>query len=845
MNRDQALVVIMDTLVRLTSGCDRAVQRDNQGWNVMDAERGHRLTEMVAVGQPFSLADQRWVGGHLPKYHRQFSNPGQVREALEVLGWLQLAQAPWEDRERVAWELGILPSEVAITTPRLDYHPEEKKFYLHMRRFQDNSISQTIPSPRWIDGAQAWRYLDTPKVRDALRQLRDRIPTITDLAQARLDAPEPIVPNLPVGPTTEQLATAQRIRSGELQELDVPLHTSLYAHQQAAYEIAVTLDHTALLMEQGTGKTLVAIAAAGHRYLQGQVKRLLVVAPLSVLSEWRRQFREHTAFPHRIEVLTGSMALRSRTLKDWEDTSGLQVVVINYDGAWRMLEDLVEWKPDMVIADESQQIKNGQAQRSKALHILGKRTRYRMILTGTPVAQSPLDFFSQYKFLDPSIFGNSYVRFRDRYAIMGGYGGYQVVGYQNLEELAAKAHSIAYRVTKAEALDLPPIVNQTVYARLKATSQRAYDTMAQESLLKVGNGTVTAPIILTQMLRLQQITGGFIPTPGGEVAPIGTEKLEALEETLDGLMDAGKKVVIFARFIPEIKAISERLTSSGINHVTLVGGVTSAGREEAIRQFQENPTVRVFLAQIATGGLGITLTAADTAIFYSVDYSLINYEQAKARIHRIGQTQKVTYINIVAEGTIDEEVLEALQGKLDLAHMVVDELKAILFGRREEPMRTSTVLQNVHETVDDLDRNDEHTDITPEIEQLLDDLEKELRDSGQITDVDDPVEIPVPEVIPTTPTVGKGSKKNPRRTTDTPRRVDPPATPATPVSTNTSPEEGTGGELLTLKELAAELDVEPRRLRKWLRNHFDREDGRWEWKANDPIVTQIRQKFQH
>jgi superfamily II DNA/RNA helicase len=344
-----------------------------------------------------------------------------------------------------------------------------------------------------------------------------------------------------------------------------------------------------------------------------------------------------------------------------------------------MEKELVDWHPDMVIADESQKIKNGQARQSKAMKAISKPSKFRLILTGTPVPQRPLDFFSQYQFLNSSVFGSSFLRFRERYAVMGGYMGYEVVGYQNLEELAGKAHSIAFRVRKQDCLDLPATVNQKLYVDLDPEAKAIYHKMEKDALLALDDEKVTAPIVLTMLLRLQQITGGFIPTES-KTHLVSKAKLETLKETVEDLVEAGKKVVIFARFTPEVHSIAAELHNMGIQSFMLDGSVPQAKRAAIIKAFQEEDKVRVFIAQIATGGVGITLHAADTMIFYSVDFNLANYEQAKARIHRIGQTQKVTYIHLVARGTIDEMVLERLASKQDLAKLVVDDLKGILLN---------------------------------------------------------------------------------------------------------------------------------------------------------------------
>src|SRR5690606_25241730 len=300
---------------------------------------------------------------------------------------------------------------------------------------------------------------------------------------------------------------------------------------------------------------------------------------------------------------------------------------------------------DMIICDESQRIKTPGAKQSKALHRLGKLAKYRLILTGTPVTQSPLDFFSQYKFLEPSIFGDSYYAFKARYAIeqpIGNTGGKKVIGYRNVAELVKKAHSVAIRVTKAEALDLPEQIDQVLYATLEPPAMKLYNQMTRESFAELSEEKViTATNVLAKLLRLSQMVGGFVGE-GGEVQQVSKAKMSLLEEVLDDLLTAGKNVVIFARLLPEIRAILADLERRPIDYAWITGEVSQSERGQAVERFQTDDNCRVFVAQLQTAGLGITLTAADTAIFYSLDYSYANYEQCRARIHRIGQRNTCT-----------------------------------------------------------------------------------------------------------------------------------------------------------------------------------------------------------
>ncbi|MBW2560470.1 MAG: DEAD/DEAH box helicase, partial [Deltaproteobacteria bacterium] len=396
--------------------------------------------------------------------------------------------------------------------------------------------------------------------------------------------------------------------------------------------------------------------------------------PSSVVPVWPAEFKLHADFPHDIRPLEGPVTKRVEILEQWEpDPDRLQVAVVNYEATWRMEQALVTWKPDMIICDESQRIKTSSTRQSKAMHCLGRIAKYRLILTGTPITQGPLDLFSQYKFLDPAIFGNSYYAFRARYAIMGGYENRQVIGYKNLPELIQKAHQVAFRVTKAEALDLPEYTDQVLYCDLERKANALYQQLAKESVAELSEEKVlTVANVLTRLLRLSQVTGGFLGDGEGEIYQVSRSKLKLLEEILDDLLDAGKKAVIFARFLPEIRAIKKLLDKKGVGYAWITGEVKQEARGDEVRWFQEDPECRVFVAQIQTAGLGITLTAADTAIFYSLDFSYANLDQAKARLHRIGQRNAVTNIYLLARGTVDEKIFAVLQEKKSVADMIVD-----------------------------------------------------------------------------------------------------------------------------------------------------------------------------
>ena len=424
----------------------------------------------------------------------------------------------------------------------------------------------------------------------------------------------------------------------------------------------------------GTGKSLTAIAAAGALYKAEHINRVLIVAPLSILGVWREEFEKFADFNYILAVLTGSSIRKAETLQGLNNKN-LQVAVVNYESAWRLEKELAAWQPDLIIADEGHKIKTHNISASKAMHRLGAAARYRLLLTGTPVTNKALDVFSQYKFLNPAIFGNSFYAFRNRYFNMVGYGNHTPVLKKSMErELTERMHSIAYRATKAECLDLPETIDIIRKVELEPRAMNLYRSLVKESYAELSDGEVTITNVLTKLLRLSQLTGGFIGSDeGSDAEQVSTAKLDVLEDIIDSALEEGKKLVIIARFVPELRAICKLLDGKGIRHSLIMGGVKN--REEQVSQFQQDPEVSVFVGQIATAGLGITLTAASTMVFYSLDYSMSNFEQTKARIHRVGQRMPCTYIYLTVEGTVDEKVLKALKSKANLAKTLVDDYR--------------------------------------------------------------------------------------------------------------------------------------------------------------------------
>ena len=553
--------------------------------------------------------------------------------------------------------------------------------------YLQKDIAKTIPGYKWNPEAKCWEYPIQPEVYLQLKHFPDI--KIDERIKAAVQEVQ------------ETLREVKGIKdsTGLINPVEpMPITIKPYRHQIIGYNIAMKLKHSALFMEQGCGKTLTAIAVMGRRFLRGEINRVLIVSPASVMPVWLLEINRYADFSNQTYIPEGSLEQRERFF--WEhrgDNGKLQVAIVNYEAVWRFIPYNRDahrwhidksvftkmWNPDMIICDESQRIKSPGALQSKGLHRLGMLAKYRMLLTGTPVTNNPLDIFSQYKFLEPSIFGPTYTSFKNRYAIAvpivrrktpGSKEGQIIIGYKNLDELIKKAHSIAYRVTKEEALDLPDFVDQELYCQLEKKAQLQYNEMKRESILQLSEEEfITAANILTKLLRLSQITGGYMKDESERSVCISNAKMQLLEEVVDDLIGAGKKAVIFVRFIPEIRAIRKMLEKQNIDYAWIAGEVKD--RAEQVERFQEDENCKIFIAQIQTAGLGITLTAADTAIFYSLSYSYADYDQARARIHRIGQKNKCTYIHLIAQDTVDEKVLTALKQKKSIADEIVDNWK--------------------------------------------------------------------------------------------------------------------------------------------------------------------------
>lgn len=458
----------------------------------------------------------------------------------------------------------------------------------------------------------------------------------------------------------------------------MPIKSKPFEHQKKAFEFVMNRfendSGVALLVEMGCGKSLISVAVAGALFKEKRVRNLLIVCPLSICGVWEEEFSKFADFDYNLKILKGSLEKKVEALCSLEGQA-LQVAVVNYESVWRIERQIKNWHPDMIICDESHKIKSHNIAASKSLHKLGEKTKYKLILTGTAITNKAIDIFSQYKFLNPRIFGKSFYTFRNHYFDLVGFGNHTPILKESMKnELKNKIHSIAFVAKKSECLDLPKTTEIVRKIELEPSAMNTYKHLVRDSFAELQNSEVTVTNVLTKILRLSQLTGGFLgDDEGKKVHQISKAKLNALEDIIDDITSSGKKLVVMARFIPEIEAIKKLLIKKNLSFSIITGEIKN--RADEIAKFQNDVDVLVFVGQIATAGLGITLTAASTMVFYSLDYSMSNFEQAKARIHRTGQRENCTYIYLIAANTVDEKIMKALKNKVNLAKSLIDDYK--------------------------------------------------------------------------------------------------------------------------------------------------------------------------
>ena len=456
----------------------------------------------------------------------------------------------------------------------------------------------------------------------------------------------------------------------------------LWPAQAEAVEFALARPATMLDMGMGCGKTRVAIEVIRRRE---DVRRVLVVCPKAVVPVWGREIAKYRDGSGPWCVVERGKETVAQFAEKVSETVGTDsgrftdVIVVNYDSVWRkplgdvLYEGAKRGLIDMVVLDESHRAKSAGSKVSKYLAMLGRRVPYRLCLSGTPMANSPLDVYGQYRFLDRSIFGTSHERFLQAYAVMGGPDRRFVVGYKNQQDLMARFRSIAYTCSLEDVADrakLPDALpDQVLPVGLPARDMRALRDLQRDFVAECGGGFATAGNVLVRLLRMQQITSGFCevqPGPGeaGELRELNSAKCDA---ALDWARDLppGERLVVFCTFTHDLD-MSRRLSEAlGRPFFEL------SGREHRADDWRASEG-GLLAVQIQAGAEGVDLTASSRALYWSLPHSLALYEQSRARIRRPGQSRPAQFVHLVAEGTVDEGVYASLRAKRDVIDAVRD-----------------------------------------------------------------------------------------------------------------------------------------------------------------------------
>lgn len=463
--------------------------------------------------------------------------------------------------------------------------------------------------------------------------------------------------------------------------------TTPRAYQRKALDLAYGKSSFAFYMDMGTGKTKTSLDLFSAYFIDQKVDRLLIVTKFSTRKNWEREVGIHMPVDADVMVLNTT---KPKAFEQWNTAvdGRLKILIVGTEslaaGSAVLYADKfvsVSTRVGMVV-DEAHMIKNHSAVRSKNCLKLGRHAAYRLIMTGTPVANGPMDVFMQFEFLDPNILGiGDFYSFRNRYAIMGGYEQREIIGYQNMEELIELISPFVYQVRKSEVLtELPPKVYETREVRMNEEQKRLYKDIAKKDQAVSGDRGITVKSVLERMLRLQEITGGVItyernpdlynPTKFEHCRIPGANP--KIEEVLSIAEESEVSTIIWCRFVQEIQMVTEALRARyGKGAVVEIhGGVNEADRDRNVQELFQTKKARFLVGNAATGGVGLNMTAAELVIYYSNSFSFTDREQSEDRAHRIGQLKSVTYIDLVAEGTVDGLVVQALREKKDVSEFV-------------------------------------------------------------------------------------------------------------------------------------------------------------------------------
>ena len=466
--------------------------------------------------------------------------------------------------------------------------------------------------------------------------------------------------------------------------------TKPYDHQLDALKASWDKEVFAYFMEMGTGKSKVLLDNAAILYDKGEINALLLIAPKGVYKNWF----DSEIPTHLVDHIDKKMVLwksSDKSIKQikklntlFEPGSDLRILIMNVEsfssgnGSEFAYKFLSAHPKSMVAIDEATTIKTPTSNRTKNILKLSNHCKYRRILTGSPVTKSPLDLYSQCAFLDPWLLDHqSFYTFKSRYSIckkieVNGRRIEIVVGYRNLGELSDKIKTFSQRVLKEDCLDLPEKTFVKHYVELTKEQKKVYEQMKKEAIAFLDGKMQSTATVMTQLMRLHQITCGHFTADDGTIKDLPCSRLGELMDILEKIEG---KTIIWSHYTHDVKRIIAEIKKvyGEDSVVDYYGATDTDSRSANIKKFQTDDRCRFFVGTTHTGGYGITLTAGSNMVYFSNGYDLEKRQQSEARIDRIGQTKKMTYIDIMAQDTIDERIVKALRSKVNIANAIMDE----------------------------------------------------------------------------------------------------------------------------------------------------------------------------
>jgi superfamily II DNA or RNA helicase len=572
----------------------------------------------------------------------------------------------WWHEEKKQWSFPMSQAgALAVYFPR---HAAAIRAAVALCKGLDNGAAKRTTAPR---SAGAWSPGPDPHDATA-RQVpgsgaQDGKPWVPEQLTFQGARPEPAAPAAPAGyagafsavpaKNVEIITASQDVKLPADQFRRAP-----YDHQLMMTRAVVAHPVLGLGCEMGTGKSQAIINAVQALAARGEAVKVLVICPKTVMLNWGKE----------IEINSGMSWYVIEDMKDAVGAGGQDFTIVNYDKVARIMDAKGrDWfyQFNMVVLDESQRIKNHDAARTRAvLKIWSEHKCRKYILSGTPVTKNCVDLFSQLSFLDKKIWGiENFYAWRNRYCVMGGYGGYEIIGYRYQEEIEKVVRQRMVQLKKEDCLQLPEKIYERHTWELTPECRRQYDEMRRNLILQLEKEDITAANQLVKILRLAEITSGHFLADQAK-----NEKLRALMEIADDYYNNGNQIIIWCVYRKSIEILQQAFKNRAV--AVVHGGVEGQERQAEIDRFQAGKA-KIFIGQVRTGGLGINLTAASMVIYYENEYNFESRKQSEDRAHRIGQKKNVVYIDLVAKKTIEEVIINALREKQDRAEALVQSFK--------------------------------------------------------------------------------------------------------------------------------------------------------------------------